>query len=187
MRATSISASRRVVCHHQSRNGRDGAADGDEPEIVDARREHEEAVDLPLVLRERPHRVRREHDAVHGGEIGDRLERVEDLDVGVEVDDLARTAIEQEAKQQRLDRGRELGDVVDARQSPNLNRVQAEVGEPQPADRRRDRAGRKTAALIIDEQDCEPPARVVRQKRIGEHLRERKVVTRYDCARVQHG
>ena len=71
-----------------------GAADGDEPEIVDPRREHEEAVDLPLVLRERPHRVRREHDAVHGGEIGDRLERVEDLDVGVEVDDLARTAVE---------------------------------------------------------------------------------------------
>ena len=159
MRATSISASRRVVCHHQSRNGRERAADGDEPEVVDPGREHEEAVDLPLVLRERPHRVRREHDAVLGGEIGDRLERVEDPDVGVEIDDLARTAVEQAAKQQRLDRGRELGDVVDARQSPNLGRVEAEVAEPQPADRRRDRAGRKPPPLVIDEQDCEPPVR----------------------------
>ena len=51
MRATSISASRLVRCHHQSRNGRAAFANRDESEIVDADREHEEGVDVAIVLR----------------------------------------------------------------------------------------------------------------------------------------
>ncbi len=39
-------------------------ADPDEAEIVDTGGKHEEAVDLPFVLRIGAHRVRREHDAV---------------------------------------------------------------------------------------------------------------------------
>ncbi len=188
MRGTSTRASRRVRLPPPVQEWPRRLADRDEPEIVHADGQHEETVDVALVVRIRPHRVRREHDAVCGGEIGNGLERVENPDVGVEVDDLAPTVVEQAPEQQRLDRGRQLRDVVDAGQAADLGRVETDVAQPEPDDPVVDgRARRKPSPLVIDKQDREPAVRMVRQKRIGEHLRERKVVTRYDCARVQHG
>ena len=96
--------------------------------------------------------------------------------------------VEQAAQEQRLDRRRELGDVVDAGQASDLARVEPDVAKPQPRQPRVDRpARRERPPLVVDEQDRERSVRMVRQERIGEHLRERQVVAGYDCARIQHG
>ena len=123
-----------------------------------------------------------------GSQVAERLERIEDSDVGVEIDDLGQAPVEQVAEKQRLDRRRELGDVVDAGQPPDLERVESEVTEPQPRDPVVDERPRiKVTPLVVNEQDREPAVAMVRQKGIGEHRREREVVTRYDGARIQHG
>ena len=89
MRATSLSASRRVQSHHHARNGRAAGTDGDEPEVVDARRQDESGVDVAVVPGERRRRVRRQHDAVPLDQRCQIVERVVDADVGIEIHRLA--------------------------------------------------------------------------------------------------
>ena len=123
-----------------------------------------------------------------GGQVGDRLERIVNPDVGVEIDDLPLPAVEQVPEKDGLDRRCQLGDVVDAGQTPDLERLEPEVAESQPRDAVIDAAARtKVRPLVVNEQDREPSVGMVRQKRIGEHLRERQVVARDDGARIQHG
>ncbi len=54
------------------------------------------------------------------GEAATLVERVVDADVGVEIDDLVASFVQQLAQQQRLDGGRQLGDVVDAGEPADL-------------------------------------------------------------------
>ena len=87
---------------------------------------------------------------MRGGEGDHRFERIVDANVGVEIDDVRRAVVEEPAEQQRLDRRGELGDVVDAGQSPNLDRIETDVRETQPRDavraRRKPLAARRRRA-----------------------------------------
>ncbi len=79
------------------------------------------------VARHRLHRMGGQHHVVLDGQSGDRLEGVEDLDVGIDVEHRRSTTPEEHGEEPRLQGGGELRHVVHRRHPVELRNVVAEV------------------------------------------------------------
>ena len=160
-------------------------ADADEAEVEHAGDVQAVLGGLAVVARQRLQRVRREHDAVALRQLADEVQRVEDDDVRVEVQRGRRAGCQHRLEQRRLERRRQLLDVVE-RQHPlelavrqpdlvRLDHVERVVVAQQVLVRRVHHQHREAAVGMV--------LAVGRRHRAG----VREVVAGDDRAGVQHG
>ena len=123
--------------------------DRDEPQVVGAGLEHHGLVGEPTVGVERRGHVRGEHDVVDRQQLLEVAEVRVDDDVGVEVAGGAAAPLEQRPQQERLGRGRELGDLVDHRHRAELLLPEPDVAGQQ----RRERLVAEGVALVLERVD----------------------------------
>ena len=94
-------------------------------------------------------------------EVGCLVERSVQLDVRIQIDDVAHTGRQQMPEKRRLDRGRELRDVVDRNQRADLVAIETDLLRrgierfPAPID---------VTRLVVDQKDREAPAGMVLEK-----------------------
>ena len=74
----------------------------------------------PAIAGKRCGRVRRQHDAVLASQPRCLVERAVELDVRIEIDDIASRPRQEVTQEARLDRRRELGDIVDGGELTDL-------------------------------------------------------------------
>src|SRR5688500_7326699 len=155
------------------------AAQRQEAEVVSARLQDRELARVQLVL-DRLGEVRREHDLVAIQELRELVERAEELDVGVEVDELLELARDEEVlEEERLhgrvhleqrvaeEEGAQVGDLLERLDLDQLERLERRV---------------EGALDAIHEQDEERRLGVLRAERARQHPREGQVVLRDDRA-----
>ncbi len=166
--------------------GRRARADSDEAEVEDARVE-QDALDVgePAIERQWVLEVRRQHDVVGRGELGDVVQRGEDLDVRVEVGHRVRAVRQQRPQQEGLYRGGQLHHRVRGGHPAELlgaeaRRLGADRGDPGVHPVRK-------PAIGVDHQGCEGSSRVVLQKALREDRGLPQVVAGDDRAGVHDG
>ena len=119
----------------------------------------------------------------------DVLDRVVDADVRIQVGDARPTFVEQSAQQERLDRRRQLGDVIDGGEPANLRAVQTEIAQMKVSNPAvcMDTAAGGVDIDAISNEDSQRSVGMMREQRIGEDSGERQVIASDDGARIQHG
>ncbi len=150
--------------------------DADEAEVVRAGDQEIALRRHEAVARQRFHRVRIDQDAVRVRELAEIEERREDLDVGIEIQNRLVEAREQILKRPRLERRRQLDDVVDRGHPMKLRLVaereiggQNHVGEIEL--RRR---------IAVDQHDRKAQAVMGLRQRFREHARKGEITLSAD-------
>ena len=87
------------------------------------------------------------------GQRRDLLEGVEDLDIRIEIYEIAAIVGEKVAQEGRLDRSRELGDVINRRELADFRAVQPDIAQSQALKRFPARIER--SLLVVDDENGE--------------------------------
>ena len=132
------------------------------------------------VVWHRSRHVGGEHDAVLLGFCGEVLQRMEDLDIRVYVEDRSEAPAEQGSQEPRLHRRGEFHYRIGSRHFVQVGALDVEVGEAEYLERLMGRVD--LAQWVVEHQHEETPPGVVRQEARGQDVGRRKVVTGDDGA-----
>ena len=154
-------------------------ADRDEPEVELTAGHDRLFANVQAVAWHRLGEVGGERDLPLLGQLEEVVERSEHLDVGVEVHHRALATIEQLPEQERLERGRELHDVVVGGHSEEVVALQRKALGAEDLARE---VGEPVLGCRVDEQDGDRDVRMMRRERLDEQQHGGGVVARRDRA-----
>ena len=173
--------SRRKRCAHQLEKRGRPVAHRNEPEVEDPSGEDGVLAGEQIVSRHRLRHVRRQHDAVLAGALGDVVQRRVDGDVRVEVGDISELQAEEVLQERGLNGGRAPGR---RRSRPfggtHRGRRAGRRGSPP----RTAHGRRRRLSTLVDDEHEEPTLGVVLEERLAQDAGLCDVVPRDDGAGV---
>jgi hypothetical protein len=147
-------------------------------EVVHAGEQEIAIVGTLAVLRQRLRHMRSQDHPVRQGQGPKRTERVEDLDVRIEIEDHRRAAREEMLERPRLHGRGQLGDVVDGRHRVEVGRrIERKLIGVDDLERRLRMNG---VIRIVEEHDLQAGTRIVTGQTGREHARVREIVACHD-------